>query len=161
MENIPIEKRLTLDFFYEVFCPFCRIVRINIIDKLRLKSLVTINPIDVDANLGCVEMSWYKRFCKEVESEPTPLLRLHDKYLGESSWENIFLMWKKKPLTITEEVLSAEEYLEKQLYDKIREAQKTLIFPVQPSYELDQDMFLRNVHRLKLDTQNYSYLLKT
>lgn len=160
MEDIPIEKRLTLDFFYEIYCPFCRRVRINIIDKFRLKSLVRINMIDVDSNLGSVEMSWYKSFCKRIESEPTPLLRLHESFIGESGWEYIFLMWKKKPTTLTEEVLSSEEFLEKQLYDKIREAQKTLFFKVQPSYELDRDVFLATIHNLRLDETDYSYLLK-
>lgn len=160
MEDIPIEKRLTLDFYYEVFCPFCRRVRINILDKLRMKSLVTINPIDVDSNFGCVEMSRYKIFCKKIESEPTPLLRMHESYSDESGWEYFFLMWKKKPTTLTEEVLSSEEFLEKQLYDKIREAQKTLFFPVQKSYELDRDVFLATIHKLKLDEIDYSYLMK-
>lgn len=151
MMDVPVEKRLILDFFYEVFCPFCRRVKVNIVDKLEMKNIVIINPVDVDANLGCVEMDWYRRFCAKVKSEPTPLLRLHDRYLDESSWNHVFLMWRKKPMTITEEVLSSEEYLEKQLYDKIREYQRTLVFPVQQSYELDCDRYLRMVHGLNLE----------
>lgn len=158
-DYIPPEKRLILDFFHEIDCPFCRRVRINIIDKLRMKHLVIINAIDVDANTGSMEMAWYRRFCREVESEPTPLLRLHDKLLEESNWNYVFLMWKKKPKTLTEEVLSSEEFLEKQLYDKIREFQKSLIFPVQQSYELDRDIFLSNYNNLKLDARDYSYSL--
>lgn len=149
-EYIPPENRLILDFFYEVFCPFCRRVRLNIIDKLRTKHIVTVNLIDVDSNTGSLEMSWYRSFCKEVKEEPTPLLRLHDSLMGDSSWDYAFLMWKKKPTTLTEEILKAEEILEKQLYDNIRLHQKSVVFPVQPSYELDRDVFFTTVHKLSL-----------
>jgi len=131
-----------LDYFFEIECPFCRRVRIYILDKLRTKQVVIINPIDVDANLGCREMDWYNNFCKGIHSEPTPLLRLHDNLTEEDNWEFVFVMWRKKPTTLTEDVLSSEEYLEKQIYDKIRYVGKTLVVEVQPSYELERDMFL-------------------
>ena len=70
------------------------------------------------------------------------MLRLHDKLTGENNWEFSFLMWKKKPMTITEEVLSSEEYLEKQIYDKIRLMKDTCILEVQPSYELERDIYM-------------------
>lgn len=149
MNQLPI-----LDFFFEEDCPFCRRVRINIIEKLEEKGIVIINPIEVDVNTGAVEMGWYDSFCREVKSEPTPLLRLHDKLIGENNWEFAFLMWKKKPVTITEEVLSSEEYLEKQIYDKIRLMKGTCILEVQPSYELERDMYMAN-RRLGLDARVY------
>jgi len=154
-DYISPEKRLILDFFYEIECPFCRRVRINIIDKLRMKHIVTINSIDVDANTGSIEMSWYNSFYKEFfDSPPAPLLRLHENYLDDSSWNYVFLMWKKKPTSITEEILKAEEILEKQLYDKIREYQNTIIIPVQPSYELDKQMFFTTINKLKIDDKS-------
>lgn len=149
MDELPI-----LDFFFEEDCPFCRRVRIFIIEKLQEKGIVTINPIEVDVNTGAVEMGWYNSFCREVKSEPTPVLRLHDKLVGENNWEFAFLMWKKKPMTITEEVLSSEEYLEKQIYDKIRLMKETCILEVQPSYELERDMYMAN-RRLGLDARVY------
>lgn len=119
-----------------------------------MKQIVKVNFIDVDANTGSIEMSWYKNFCKEIEKEPTPLLRLHDKYFEDSSWDYTFLMWAKKPTTITEEILKAEEMLEKQLYDKLREFQDSIIFPVQPSYELDRQMFFSTVNKLKQEDKD-------
>jgi thiol-disulfide isomerase/thioredoxin len=149
MSELPV-----LDFFFEEDCPFCRSVRINIIEKLQEKGIVIINPIEVDVNTGAVEMGWYNSFCREVKSEPTPLLRLHDKLIGENNWEFAFLMWKKKPMTITEEVLSSEEYLEKQIYDKIRLMNGTCVLEVQPSYKLERDLYLAN-RRLGLDARVY------
>jgi len=149
MSELPV-----LDFFFEEDCPFCRSVRINIIEKLQEKGIVIINPIEVDVNMGAVEMGWYNSFCREVKSEPTPLLRLHDKLVGENNWEFAFLMWKKKPMTITEEVLSSEQYLEKQIYDKIRLMKDTCILEVQSSYELERDMYMTN-RRLGLDARVY------
>ena len=147
-DYFPPEKRLILDFFYEIYCPFCRRVRINIIDKLRMKNIVSVNAIDVDANTGSLEMSWYKAFCNEVGQQPTPLLRLHEERVEESSFNYVFLMWRKKPSSMTEEVLKAEEILEKQLYDVIRGYQKTILYPTQPSFQLDRDMFFTIVHKL-------------
>ena len=149
MSELPV-----LDFFFEEDCPFCRSVRVNIIEKLEEKGIVIINPIEVDVNTGAVEMGWYNSFCREVKSEPTPLLRLHDKLVGENNWEFAFLMWKKKPVTITEEVLSSEQYLEKQIYDKIRLMNSTCVLEVQPSYELERDMYMAN-RRLGLDARVY------
>ena len=150
MSELPV-----LDFFFEEDCPFCRRVRIDIIDKKLIpKGIVIINPIEVDVNTGAVEMGWYESFCREVKSEPTPVLRLHDKLVGENNWEFAFLMWKKKPMTITEEVLSSEEYLEKQIYDKIRVMENTCILEVQPSYELERDMYMAN-RRLGLNARIY------
>jgi len=149
MSELPV-----LDFFFEEDCPFCRRVRINIIEKLQEKGIVKINPIEVDVNTGAVEMGWYDSFCRNVKSEPTPLLRLHDKLIGENNLDFAFLMWKKKPVTITEEVLSSEEYLEKQIYDKIRLMKDTCVLEVQPSYELERDMYLVN-RRLGLDARVY------
>jgi thiol-disulfide isomerase/thioredoxin len=143
-----------LDFFFEKDCPFCKRVRVHILDKLKTKGVVRINPIDVDVNLGREEMDWYKAFSKEVDSEPTPLLRLHDSLYGENNWQFIFLMWKKKPKTLTEEVLSSEEYLEKQIYDKIRKMDATLILDVQPSYEMEEAMFFAS-RNLGLDAREY------
>jgi len=137
MDEVPV-----LDFFYEVDCPFCRSVRINIIEKIRPKDIVIINMINVEANTGCVEMDWFKEFCKEVnESSPTPVLRLHDKLVGENNWETTFLMWKRKPASITQEVLTSEEYLEKQIYDELRLKENTRIIEVQQSHEIEMDMF--------------------
>lgn len=149
MSELPV-----LDFFFEEDCPFCRSVRVNIIEKLEEKGIVIINPIEVDVNTGAVEMGWYDSFCREVKSEPTPLLRLHDKLIGENNWEFAFLMWKKKPATITEEVLSSEQYLEKQIYDKIRLMNGTCVLEVQPSYELERDIYMAN-RRLGLDARVY------
>ena len=149
MDELPV-----LDFFFEEDCPFCRSVRVNIIEKLQEKGIVEINPIEVDVNTGAVEMGWYESFCREVKSEPTPLLRLHDKLIGENNWEFAFLMWKKKPMTITEEVLSSEGYLEKQIYDKIRLMKDTCVLEVQSSYELERDIYMAN-RRLGLDARVY------
>ena len=149
MNDTPI-----LDFFYEIECPFCRSVRINIVDKLEAKGVIIVNRIDVDANLGRVEMEWFHKFAEGEEGEPTPLLRLHDKFVGENNWEFAFLMWKKKPTTITEEVLTSEEYLEKQIYDKIRLMEDTLVLPVPSSYEMQQDLFLVS-RRMGLDARIY------
>lgn len=133
-----------LDFFFEKDCPFCRRVRINIIDKLTTTDMVIINPVDVDTNLGSLEKAWYDIFCRKTQSEPTPLLRLHDSSYEINNYEYVFLMWKKKPTTLTQEVLSSEEYLEKQIYDKIRLIEKTQHIEVQPSYEMERDTFLLN-----------------
>jgi len=149
MTELPV-----LDFFFEEDCPFCRRVRINIIDKLITKDIVIINPIEVDVNTGAIEMGWYGSFCREVKSEPTPLLRLHDKLIGENNWEYAFLMWKKKPTTITEEVLSSEEYLEKQIYDKIRLMDETCVLEIQPSIKAERDIYMAN-RGLGLDARVY------
>jgi len=145
---------LILDFFHEIECPFCKRVRDNIIDKLRGKNLVKINAIDVDASLGCEEMAWYRTFCREVKSEPTPLLRLHDEHTGPNEVEYVFLMWKKKPTTLTQEVLSSEEFLEKQIYDKIRLAEKTMYKEVHQSYDLEKDLFFSK-NRVRPDARIY------
>lgn len=137
MPELPV-----LDFFYEIVCPFCRRVRVDIIEKIRPKDIVVLNLIDVDANTGSVEMDWYRGFCREVkEDDPTPVIRLHDKLTGENNWEAVFLMWKKKPDTITQEVLTSEEYLEKQIYDELRLMADMQVVEVQPSYELERDLF--------------------
>ncbi|MBE3123009.1 MAG: hypothetical protein IMZ58_12510 [Thermoplasmata archaeon] len=149
MADLPV-----LDFFFEKDCPICKRARVHIIDKLKGKNVVRINPIDVDVNLGREELDWYNAFSKEMDSEPTPLFRLHDQLFGENNWQFIFLMWKKKPATLTEEVLSSEEYLEKQIYDKIRQMNATLVLEVQPSYELDEAMFFSS-RRLGLDARIY------
>lgn len=146
MANAPI-----LDFFFEKDCPFCKRVRDHIINKLKEKHLVRIVEIDLEANLGREELDWYHATFSKDE-EPTPLLRLHDKMYGPSNYEFIFLMWKKKPATITEEVLSSEEYLEKQIYDKIRWVETALILEVQPSYRMDEEFFFA-VRRLGLDAR--------
>ena len=136
------KQQFILDFFTEVECPFCRSVRINVVDKLQANEIVYINNIDVDANSGAPEMAFYRSMCREMADDPTPLLRLHDKLYGEDNWEAVFLMWRRKPTTITQEVLSSEEYLEKQLYDKIREMSETVVEEIQTSYEWNRDKVL-------------------
>ena len=142
------QQKFELDFYFEVVCPFCKRVRLNIIDKLKAKGIININEIDVDANLGCVEMSWFKGFSKDVGYDPTPVLRMHDKPAGQhSNWAFVFLLWKKKPTTITEQVLTEEGRLEKDIYDKIRQMQNTQVIEVQESWELDEEFSLNNWKR--------------
>lgn len=139
------QPKFELDFYSEVDCPFCKRVKLNILDKLGSKGIIHINEIDVDANKGAEEMAWFKDFSRDTGGDPTPILRMHDKPSGEhSNWAFTFMLWKKKPTTITEKVLTEEEKLEKDIYDKIREMQNTQVIEVQESWELDEQFTLLN-----------------
>ena len=138
MENKP---KFELDFYFETDCPFCKRVRINILDKLKSKNIININEIDVEVNTGCVEMSWFHDFSREIGegADPTPVLRMHDKPSWQhSNWAFTFMLWKKKPSTITEQVLTEEERLEKDIYDIIRQMNRTQVIEVQESWELEE-----------------------
>ena len=139
------EPKFELDFYFEVDCPFCKRVRVNILDKLRSKDVININDIDVEVNTGSEEMAWFKDFSKETGEDATPILRMHDKPSGEhSNWAFTFMLWKKKPATVTEQVLTEEEKLEKDIYDKIRQMQNTQVIEVQESWGIDEELALLN-----------------
>ena len=111
-----------LDLFFEIECPFCRRVRYEILLDMVKKHKIQLNMVDVDTSYGCEEMQWYRRFCRHVEEEVTPVIRIATPCIT-----HVFIMWKKKPLTLTEEVLSSEEILKKKLYDRLRQMENEII----------------------------------
>ena len=98
------------------------------------------NEINVDGSYGCEEMQWYRRFCRQAEEEITPVIRI-----ATPGTIHTFIMWKKKPLTLTEEVLSSEEILKKKLYDRLRQMETEAIkLPQHTPFE-EQKMILEEI----------------
>lgn len=129
-----------LDFFTELDCPFCKRVRYEILLDMVKKHKIYQNEINVDTSYGCEEMQWYRRFCRQVEEEVTPVIRI-----ATPGITHIFIMWKKKPLTLTEEVLSSEEILKKKLYDRLRQMENEGIILPQQTYSEEKKNILEGI----------------
>jgi hypothetical protein len=129
-----------LDFFFELECPFCRRVRYEILLDMVMKHKIQLNKVNVDTSYGCEEMQWYRRFCRQVEEELTPVIRI-----ATPGITHVFIMFKKKPLTLTEEVLSSEEILKKKLYDRLRQMENEGIILPQQTYFEEKKSILKEV----------------
>jgi len=129
-----------LDFYTELDCPFCRRVRYEILLDMAKKHKIHLNELNVDTSYGCEEMQWYRRFSRQVEEEVTPVIRIDTPNIT-----HIFIMWKKKPLTLTEEVLSSEEILKKKLYDRLRQMEKEHIISPQHTYSEEKKSILEEI----------------
>lgn len=129
-----------LDFFFELECPFCRRVYHEILLDMVKKHKIHMNGVDVDTNYGCEEMQWYRRFCRQAEEEITPVVRVATPYLTY-----VFIMWKKKPLTLTEEVLSSEEILKKKLYDRLRQMEHEVVQLPRQTYNEENRTILKEI----------------
>lgn len=129
-----------LDFFFEVECPFCKRVKYEILLDMIKKHKIQLNPLDVDTSYGCEEMQWYRRFCRQVEEEVTPVIRIATPCIT-----HVFIMWKKKPLTLTEEVLSSEEILKKKLYDRLRQMGKEIIKSPQLTHSAEKRSIMEEI----------------
>ncbi len=129
-----------LDFFTELDCPFCRRVRYEILLDMAKKHRIRLNEINVDTSYGCKEMQWYRRFCRQVEEELTPVIRI-----ATPGIIHIFIMFKKKPLTLTEDVLSSEEILKKKLYDRLRQIETEVIKLPQQTYSEEKKNILKEI----------------
>lgn len=124
-QRILVDPPFTSWYFYEYDCNICRYILMNVMNPLEREGVVDVRLIDIAANRGSPEMTWFNHYCSVSNNDVTPVIKIVDRYIYDGYVREdpvmVLQLWEgEKNDYVSDDDFENAEILRRQILDAVK-----------------------------------------